>query len=62
MSTDLPAYVLDSSPLAVFTRLQRVGLHLEALQGEALRMLEPLKHGDALPVSGVMATTGECAQ
>ncbi|MDH4169150.1 MAG: MarR family transcriptional regulator [Acidimicrobiia bacterium] len=36
MSTDLPAYVLDSSPLAVFTRLQRVGLHLEALQGEAM--------------------------
>jgi DNA-binding MarR family transcriptional regulator len=32
----LPAYVLDPSPLAMFTRLQRVGLHLERLQAEAM--------------------------
>jgi DNA-binding MarR family transcriptional regulator len=36
MSTELPAYVLDASPLALFTRLQRVGLHLERLQAEAM--------------------------
>lgn len=34
--TALPAYVLDPSPLALFTRLQRVGLHLERLQAEAM--------------------------
>ena len=33
---DLPAYVVDPSPLALFTRLQRVGLHLERLQTEAM--------------------------
>lgn len=32
----LPDYVLDPSPLAMFTRLQRVGLHLERLQSEAM--------------------------
>ncbi len=36
LDPDLPAYVLDPSPLAMFTRLQRVGLHLEALQDEAM--------------------------
>lgn len=36
MATDLPDYVLDPSPLALFTRLQRVGLHLDRLQGEAM--------------------------
>lgn len=35
-TTHLPAYVLDPSPLALFTRLQRVGLHLERLQAEAM--------------------------
>ena len=36
MASDLPDYVLDPSPLALFTRLQRIGLHLERLQGEAM--------------------------
>ena len=64
MSTELPAYVLDASPLALFTRLQRVGLHLERLQAEAMAEIgmtfsdytivatlhrEPAPH--ALPVS-----------
>lgn len=64
MTAQLPAYVLDPSPLAVFTRLQRVGLHLERLQTEAMAEIdmtfadytliatlhrEPLPH--ALPVS-----------
>lgn len=40
MSTDLPDYVLDPSPLAMFTRLQRVGLHLERLQAEAMAEIE----------------------
>ncbi|GJM37818.1 MAG: hypothetical protein DHS20C19_11850 [Acidimicrobiales bacterium] len=35
-TTHLPDYVLDPSPLALFTRLQRVGLHLERLQAEAM--------------------------
>jgi DNA-binding MarR family transcriptional regulator len=34
--SELPDYVLDPSPLAMFTRLQRVGLHLERLQVEAM--------------------------
>lgn len=33
------------------------GLWQEALQGEASRMLEPLKHGDALPVAGVVQSS-----
>ena len=40
MSADLPDYVLDSSPLALFTRLQRVGLHLERLQSEAMAEID----------------------
>jgi len=40
MTAELPAYVLDSSPLAVFTRLQRVGLHLERLQAEAMAEID----------------------
>lgn len=64
MASDLPDYVLDPSPLAMFTRLQRVGLHLERLQAEAMEAIgmsfadytllatlyrEPPPHG--LPVS-----------
>ena len=64
MPADLPDYVLDPSPLAMFTRLQRVGLHLERLQAEAMDVVgmtfadytivatlhrEPVPH--ALPVS-----------
>ena len=37
---DLPDYVLDPSPLAMFTRLQRVGLHLERLQAEAMAEID----------------------
>ena len=40
MTADLPDYVLDPSPLAVFTRLQRVGLHLERLQAEAMAEID----------------------
>ena len=40
MSTDLPDYVLDPSPLAMFTRLQRVNLHLERMQAEAMAEIE----------------------
>ena len=40
MTTDLPDYVLDPSPLALFTRLQRVGLHLERLQAEAMAEID----------------------
>lgn len=40
MPTDLPHYVLDPSPLALFTRLQRVGLHLERLQAEAMAEID----------------------
>lgn len=38
-TTHLPDYVLDPSPLALFTRLQRVGLHLERLQAEAMEQI-----------------------
>ncbi len=38
--TELPDYVLDPSPLAMLTRLQRVGLHLERLQAEAMKAIE----------------------
>ncbi|MEZ5246880.1 MAG: MarR family transcriptional regulator [Acidimicrobiales bacterium] len=40
MTADLPDYVLDPSPLALFTRLQRVGLHLERLQGESMAEID----------------------
>lgn len=40
MTADLPGYVLDASPLALFTRLQRVGLHLERLQEEAMTEID----------------------
>jgi DNA-binding MarR family transcriptional regulator len=40
MTAELPDYVLDPSPLAVFTRLQRVGLHLERLQAEAMAEID----------------------
>jgi len=40
MNADLPDYVLDPSPLAMFTRLQRVGLHLERLQDEAMAEID----------------------
>jgi DNA-binding MarR family transcriptional regulator len=40
MSAELPDYVLDPSPAAMFTRLQRVGLHLERLQGEAMAEID----------------------
>ena len=40
MTADLPDYVLDPSPLAMFTRLQRVGLHLERLQSEAMAEID----------------------
>ena len=40
MTADLPDYVLDPSPLAMFTRLQRVGLHLERLQAEAMAEID----------------------
>ncbi|MDG2025504.1 MAG: MarR family transcriptional regulator [Acidimicrobiales bacterium] len=40
MTADLPDYVLDPSPLAMFTRLQRVGLHLERLQAEAMAAVD----------------------
>lgn len=40
MSTDLPDYVLDPSPLAMFTRLQRVNLHLERMQAEAMAEID----------------------
>jgi DNA-binding MarR family transcriptional regulator len=40
MAADLPDYVLDPSPLAMFTRLQRVGLHLERLQAEAMAEID----------------------
>ena len=40
MLTDLPDYVLEPSPLALFTRLQRVGLHLERLQAEAMAEID----------------------
>lgn len=40
LSDDLPDYVLDPSPLAMFTRLQRVGLHLERLQADAMDGLD----------------------
>lgn len=61
---ELPDYVLDPSPLAMFTRLQRIGLHLDRLQTEAMAAIgmsftdytllatlhrEPAPH--ALPVS-----------
>jgi DNA-binding MarR family transcriptional regulator len=36
MQSSLPDYVLDPSPLAMFTRLHRAGLHLERLQAEAM--------------------------
>ncbi|MEM7142861.1 MAG: MarR family transcriptional regulator [Actinomycetota bacterium] len=36
---ELPDYVLDPSPSAMFTRLQRVGLHLERLQDEAMESI-----------------------
>ena len=36
----LPAYVLDPSPMAMLTRLQRVGLHLERLQAEAMLAID----------------------
>jgi DNA-binding MarR family transcriptional regulator len=42
MTADLPDYVLDPSPLAMFTRLQRVGLHLERLQAEAMAEIDML--------------------
>jgi len=40
MTADLPGYVLDASPLALFTRLSRVGLHLERLQDEAMNEID----------------------
>ena len=40
MPTDLPDYVLDPTPLALFTRLQRVGLQLERLQAEAMAEID----------------------
>ncbi len=40
MTAELPDYVLDPSPSAVFTRLQRVGLHLERLQAEAMAEID----------------------
>ena len=40
MTAELPDYVLDPSPLAIFTRLQRVGLHLERLQTEAMAEID----------------------
>jgi DNA-binding MarR family transcriptional regulator len=40
MQSALPDYVLDPSPLAMFTRLHRVGLHLERLQEEAMDEIE----------------------
>jgi DNA-binding MarR family transcriptional regulator len=40
MTLKLPEYVLDLSPLALFTRLQRVCLHLERLQAEAMAEID----------------------
>ncbi len=40
MTAELPDYVLDPSPTAMFTRLQRVGLHLERLQNEAMAEID----------------------
>ena len=40
VQSELPAYLLDASPLAMFTRLQRVGLHLERLQAEAMAEID----------------------
>jgi DNA-binding MarR family transcriptional regulator len=40
MSAELPDYVLDPSPVAMFTRLQRVGLHLERMQNEAMAEID----------------------
>jgi DNA-binding MarR family transcriptional regulator len=40
MTTELPDYVMDPSPLAMFTRLQRVGLHLDRLQAEAMAEID----------------------
>lgn len=37
--SSLPDYVLDDQPLALTTRLQRVNLHLERIQREALDAL-----------------------
>lgn len=40
MTAELPDYVMDPSPLAMFTRLQRVGLHLDRLQTEAMAEID----------------------
>lgn len=40
MTAELPDYVLNPSPLAMFTRLHRVGLHLERLQAEAMSEID----------------------
>lgn len=40
MTAELPDYVMDPSPLAMFTRLQRVGLHLDRLQAEAMAEID----------------------
>jgi DNA-binding MarR family transcriptional regulator len=40
VTAELPEYVMDPSPLAMFTRLQRVGLHLDRLQSEAMAEID----------------------